>query len=312
MRWKTILKNTTLQSNIFNFTLAYTKKKEDGTQVSYSFTVNIPDLFVRMRCGERRVSEYVEELYMNAQEAGDMTLFYASLIVLIGTIKDNFIYKWGALLDANQLYFNPLWNVDGSEKVTEDIAKREKHFNKGSQEDEFTKGAQEDSFTRGERQQTQNYGNELPYTTEVEYGLDEVTHTSGERDETTKRKTNPFNDSDTPYDTEQSNFTTEEVEDTDSRAIHTDTTTINPHKDIFTDAEAEDTTNSGTRTDNTTFGEREDVTEDYAHKDVITTERHGNIGVTKSTELLKDYMDLPAEMFAPILDDLMSYLSEGY
>lgn len=312
MRWKTILKNTTLQSNIFNFTLAYTKKKEDGSQVSYSFTVNIPDIFVRMRCGERRVSEYVEELYMNAQEASDMSLFYASLILLIGSIKDNFIYKWGALLDANQLYFNPLWNVDGSEQVTEDIAKREKHFNKGTQEDEFTKGAQEDSFTRGERQQTQNYGNELPYTTAVEYGLDKVTHTSGERDETTKRKTNPFNDSNTSYDTEQSNFTAEEVEDTDSRAIHTDTTTINPHKDIFTDAEAEDTTNSGTRTDNTTFGEREDVTEDYAHKDVITTERHGNIGVTKSTELLKDYMDLPAEMFAPILDDLMSYLSEGY
>lgn len=312
MRWKTILKNTTLQSNIFNFTLAYTKKKEDGSSVSYSFTVNIPDVFVRMRCGERRVSDYLEELYMNAQEAGDMSLFYASLIVLIGSIKDNFIYKWGALLDANQLYFNPLWNVDGSEKVTEDIAKREKHFNKGSQEDEFTKGSQEDSFTRGEREQTQNYGNSLPYTTEVEYGLDEVTHTSGERDETTKRKTNPFNDSDTPYDTEQSNFTSEEVEDTDSRAIHTDTTTINPHKDIFTDAEAEDTTTSGSRTDNTTFGEREDVTEDYAHKDIITTERHGNIGVTKSTELLKDYMELPAEMFAPILDDLMSYLSEGY
>lgn len=312
MRWKTILKNTTVQSNIFNFTLAYTKKKEDGTQVSYSFTVNIPDLFVRMRCGERRVSEYVEELYMNAQEAGDMTLFYASLIVLIGTIKDNFIYKWGALMDANQLYFNPLWNVDGSEKVTEDIAKREKHFTKGEQEDELVKGQQEDTFTRGERKNTQKFGNNSPYTSTVEYGLDEVTHTSGERDETTKRKTNPFNDSNTSYDTEQNNFTTEEVEDVDSRAIHTDTTTFNPHTDVFTDDEAEDTNLQGQRTDTTTFGEREDVTEDFAHKDVITTERHGNIGVTKSTELLKDYMELPAEMFAPILDDLMSYLSEGY
>lgn len=312
MRWKTILKNTTLQSNIFNFTVAYTKTKEDGTLVSYNFNVNIPDIFVRMRCGERRVSEYVEELYMNAQEAGDMSLFYASLILLIGSIKDNFLYKWGALLDANRLYFNPLWNVDGSEKVTEDIAKREKHFTKGEQEDELVKGQQEDTFTRGERKNTQKFGNNSPYSSTVEYGLDEVTHTSGERDETTKRKTNPFNDSDTAYDTEQNKFTTEEVEDVDSRAIHTDTTTFNPHTDVFTDDEAEDTNLQGQRTDTTTLGEREDITEDYAHKDVTTTERHGNIGVTKSTELLKDYMDLPAEMFAPILDDLMSYLSEGY
>lgn len=307
MRWKKILKENPSQNNIFNFTLAYTKKKEDGSLVAYNFTVNIPDVFARMRCGERRATEFIEELYEE-----DPTHFYTNLNALIVAVKDNFLYKWGALLDANQLYFNPLWNVDGSEKVTEDRAKREQHFTKGSQEDEFTKGSQEDSFTRGEREQTQNYGNNLPYTTEVEYGLDEVTHTAGEREETTDRKTNPFNDTDTLYHTGQDKFSTEQVEDTDSRAIHTDTTTINPHKDIITDAEAEDTTTSGSRTDNTTFGEREDITENYAYKDEITTERHGNIGVTKSTELLKDYMELPAEMFAPILDDLMSYLSEGY
>lgn len=279
MRWKTILKNSTLQSNIFNFSLAYTKKKEDGSSVSYSFTVNIPDIFVRMRCGERRVSEYVEELYMNAQEAGDMSIFYAALIVLIGSIKDNFIYKWGALMDANQLYFNPLWNVDGSETVTEDIAKREKNT-------------------------TNDYGNNTPYTLSVQYGKDTNTAKYGNNasytetlqygEATDTHKTNPFNDSNSEYTTSK-----------DTSATHTDTATYNPHTDVSERDQHTDTTTYNPHTD------KEKVVDD-AHKDYITTERHGNIGVTKSTELLKDYMELPAEMFAPILDDLMSYLSEGY
>ena len=89
-------------------------------------------------------------------------------------------------------------------------------------------------------------------------------------------KTNPFNDSNTSY-----------PSDIDSRAQHTDTKTFNPHTD-------------------------EGKVEDLAYKDIITTERHGNIGVTKSTELLREARELPTELHAPILDMMMEYLSRGY
>ena len=47
-------------------------------------------------------------------------------------------------------------------------------------------------------------------------------------------------------------------------------------------------------------------------KDEITKERHGNIGVTKSTELLRDSRELAVDYYPIIMKDILKYISVGY
>lgn len=275
LKWKTILDQNTALNPVFYGNVSYNKTLEDGSSKTYTFLINIPDFFAKMYCGSRRVSKVVRDMY-NEDPA---TFMSTELPIIISTVLANFQYKIGALIESNTLYFNPLWNVDGSEKVTEDRAKREHNT-----ENKFGDGL---SYTTqiqyGQDTNTSKYGNNAQYTEEMQYGLDENTH-----------KTNPFDDQGTAYQT-----------DVDSRAIHTDTKTFNPHTDVVERSQHTDTTTYNPHTDKGKI-------EDLAYKDIITTERHGNIGVTKSTELLKDARDLPTELYAPVLDMFMKYLSRGY
>ena len=276
LKWKTLIdEHDPLPNNVFNFTTSYTKTLEDGSTKSFSFVVDIPDLFAKVYCGNRKVSKVIKTMYEN----DPVTFIASSLPNIVQMVANNFQYQIGALIESNTLYFNPLWNVDGTEKITEDRAKREHNTeNKYGDGVSYTTSIQYGTDTN-----TMKYGNNTQYTEEMQYGIDENTH-----------KTNPFNDSDNAYET-----------DVESRAQHTDTRTFNPHTDVSERSQHTDTTTINPHIDKA-------HNEDLAYKDTITTERHGNIGVTKSTELLKDYREMPAEMWAPILDMLMKYLSRGY
>ena len=330
VKWKKIISDRAgALNNIFKFNLNYTKTKEDGSTKTYTFAVDIPDLFVHMKYGNRLISELMEEMYLEDESAFITT----ALPAMVDLVATDLQYKIGALIEANDLYFNPLWNVDGTEKITEDRAKRQTDFTKGEQEDTLVEGEREntnkygndtaytETIEYGQDTNTMKYGNNASYTESMQYGLDETTHTNGIKNETTTRSTSPFNESADFYPTEQNNFVTTQYDDKDSRAIHTDTATHNPHTDVTERSQHTDTTthnphtdvlSSAEATDTNTYGERKDVTEQYAYKDTITTERHGNIGVTKSTELLESYRDLPSEMWTPVLNLFMQTLSRGY
>lgn len=298
LKWKTLIdEHDPLPNNVFYFTTSYTKTLEDGSTKNYSFTVDIPDLFAKIHCGNKKVSKVIKDMY----EANPIPFLTTGLPLVVQTVADNFKYQIGALIESNSLYFNPLWNVDGTEKITEDRAKRERNT-----EDKYGDGvAYTTSVQYGQDTNTMKYGNNTSYTEQMQYGLDETTHTNGARTETTDHKTNPFNDSDTLYNTSEDVLGTVQYDDKDSRAIHTDTATYNPHTDVSERSQHTDTTTINPHIDKGHI-------EDLAFKDVITHERHGNIGVTKSTELLRDYRELPTELHAPILDLLMKYLSRGY
>lgn len=340
MKWKKIIENSTLNHPIFQSSLSYSKTDEDGNPVNYNYTVSIPDTFANMVSGQKKVPKWLKKDYENYEALQDLATFYTFLTLYVTTVAQNFKYKWGALIDSNTLYFNPLWNVDGTEKETQDMAKRERHtqddygnnapytesIEYGT--DTLTKDFGDDtpyteSVQYGIDTNTTKYGNNVSYTESMQYGLDETTHTNGARTETTDHKTNPFNDTGNLYNTSQDVLGTLQYDDKDSRAIHTDTATFNPHTDVVERSQHTDTTTYNPHTDVETRTQHTDTkthnphtdkgtVEDYAHKDIITRERHGNIGVTKSTDLLESYRNLPTEFYTPFLNDWMSILSRGY
>ena len=299
MRLREILENNILATNLFFFSFSVSKKKEDGTMNTSNYTIDIPDVYALMSYGNYKVNDYIQEVFedetlTDAQKYGRIRTI---LNDLMGSLK----YKWGALIDSLTLYYNPLYNVDAKEITTEDIKKR--------QRDITDKFGNEISYTTqtqyGKDTNTIKHGNNTSYTETMQYGLDETTHTTGTHTDVTTHKTNPFNDSDTLYSTGQDELAITTYDDKDSRAIHTDTATYNPHTDV---------TERDMHTDTTTYNPHADThkIEDAAHKDEITKERHGNIGVTKSTELLRDSRELAVDYYPIIMKDILKYISVGY
>lgn len=289
--WKELINDSVnyTNDNLFKFSVTTSRRDNEGNSYTFYHEFDIKNYLIKTFFGERIVTETVEDTYNF-----DKTIFFHIWPQILAAHVDNYKYIIQALIESSTLYYNPLYNVDGVEVVTEDRAKRQT---------DFTKGEQEDELTSGERVNTIDYGNKVAYTETMEYGLDETTHTNGAKDETNTKSTSPFNESTDFYPTEQDNYTTTEYDDVDSRAQHTDTATHNPHTDKTTADEV---------TDTNTYGERKDVTEQYAYKDTITTTRKGNIGVTKSTDLIISYRDAAVEYWRPVVDLLMKSLSEGY
>jgi len=299
MKLKEILENNIWINDLFFFTWTVDKKKEDGTTVSNSYVITIPDIYVNMNYGNRILNDYITEIFEDESLTDNQK--YAKFNTICNQILASLKYKWAALIDSLTLYYNPLWNVDGVEITTEDIKKRTRDIT-----DKFGNEASYTTETEyGKDTNTIKHGNNQSYSETMQYGLDETTHTTGTHTDVTTHKTNPFNDSDTLYETGQDELAITTYDDKDSRALHTDTATYNPHTDV---------TERDLHTDTVTYNPHADThkIEDAAHKDEITKERHGNIGVTKSTELLRDARELAADYYPIIMNDILKYISCGY
>lgn len=204
----------------------------------------------------------------------DIRKFYATdLPLYLSNLANIYAYRWHKLLDLEHLYYNPLWNVDGVEKTTTEHGLRKTT----------------DSF--GDTSTTTSYGEDIQ---SVAFGVDKTTQITGEQNGTSTHKTNPFNDSNTSYTTDIDTNKIDSHTDTNTRDSHTDTTTRNQHSDITTGTAHSDTHT----TDKVT--------------DIVTFERSGNIGMTKSTELLGDVVALRFNVTYEILNDIMNELTRGY
>lgn len=299
MKLGEILENNILATNLFFFSFSITKKKEDGTTTTSSYTIDIPDIYALMSYGNYKVNDYIQEVFEDDTMPDAQK--YGRLALILSQLEESLKYKWAALIDSLTLYYNPLWNVDGKEITTEDIKKRTRDItDKFGNENQYTTQTQ-----YGKDTNTIKHGNNTTYTETMQYGLDETTHTTGTHTDVTTHKTNPFNDSNTLYSTGQDELAITTYDDKDSRAIHTDTATYNPHTDV---------TERDIHTDTVTYNPHADThkIEDAAHKDEITKERHGNIGVTKSTELLRDSRELAVDYYPIIMKDILKYISCGY
>ncbi len=171
--------------------------------------------------------------------------------------------KYRRLYDSMMLEYNPLWNVDGTVVTTSHTT--------DSGSDTVSYNGKETNDHKSTDTNTKTGGLTNAYT-------------GSERDEkgqgTTEVTAATTFDSSTFKDTGKTVTTPSEGYDEHSYVDRADTTTYNNLKDEATTL-SEDNKTFTNRNDKTDYGKKVDYTE--------TVTRSGNIGVTKSTELIDDY-----------------------
>lgn len=365
MKYKKVFDEAiTLNTTVFDFNFTVNKLKDDNTYETKTYSINIPNSYAWQHCGERKLNEWVKRIYKDTATTPTekLTAFKQTLTPVIESNK----FKWAALMDSMTLYFNPLWNVDGTEITEENRAARLKTENIGQKIDTIEYGQTQRTDQHGAQEESIAYGNGSSYTDSVQYGgtsksitkgqeTDSVQYGAtqetlqhgqqqeskvfGERRSFTEHATNPFNDAGTLYQTGKDTSGEQTVTDTttnqgysdtnssiqhsdqttygtrtdsETEQSHTDTTTHGAHTDKKTNATYSDTTTENTHTDTKTNGTQQNTVGDAAFKDTISVTRQGNIGVTKSTDLLESYRQLMVDLYPIILDDIMKSVSRGY
>lgn len=170
--------------------------------------------------------------------------------------------NWARLYYALSLDYNPLYNVDGLTT--------------------FTHGAQSETYSYGKDKTTSQYG---ATQDTMQYGATQDTTEYG----ATSRTEGAHLDTDTDYkmsydsatEKEAGKATHDNAAKTTTELLHTDTQSSIQHSDISSSLQHTDTAERDARSDGKS-------TTQY----VDTELRQGNIGVTKSTELLRDAYDL--------------------
>lgn len=161
-------------------------------------------------------------------------------------------YEYEKLYESTILEFNPLWNVDGVEGVIR----------------EYTNNTTGGDSHSGKDSHSSNHSNDVTRNRGMS---DEI-----ENDDTlveTSRAT--YDSGDTYYPTEK------------THTVHG--TLNNPKHQITENVTDKD---KGNESGTTTYGSRHDTVNNTTHKELEMHIRQGNIGVTKSTELLADFRNL--------------------
>lgn len=170
--------------------------------------------------------------------------------------------NWARLYYALSLDYNPLYNVDGLTT--------------------YTHGATSETYTFGKDKTTSQYG---ATQDTVQYGATEDTTEYGATSKTEGAHLVTDTDYVMSYDSatekESGKQTHDNAAKTTTELLHTDTQSSIQHSDISSSLQHTDSTERDARSDGKS-------TTQY----VDTELRQGNIGVTKSTELLRDAYDL--------------------
>lgn len=361
MRLKKIIELQNSDQPLFNISFTTIKKKEDGSLSHTLYQIQIPNIFTLMYCGDRKMCKPVSKIFK------DDTLSTAQKLVkflsAVGSVTDSYKWKWGALMDSMELYYNPLYNVDGTEVVESEFAQRQMTDVNGARQDGATYGEAVSSVTHGAQELTDEFGQSVEqnasgqrqmtdtiaqqvnqdsygaHTDTTQYGADITEQTTAPTQKITHNNVDPFNDTDNTYDTtgsvESTIETTDETNrhshtdqvsvgahtdnhtigghtDTHTDAAHTDTLTRNQHTDTHSAASYTDTQTQQQHVDTFNTGTQTNTHTDAEHTDTVTTRRFGNIGVTKSTELLKSYYNLQQSVYEVVLNDILSIISVGY
>lgn len=170
--------------------------------------------------------------------------------------------NWARLYYALSLDYNPLYNVDGLTT--------------------FTHGAQSETYSYGKDKTTSQYG---ATQDTMQYGATQDTTEYGATSDTIGTHTDTATNYAVSFDaaTEKETGKTSNVigSQTNTSLLHTDVASSIQHSDISSSLQHTDTAERDARSDGKS-------TTQY----VDTELRQGNIGVTKSTELLRDAYDL--------------------
>lgn len=310
MRLKTFIKKyndvitPALPNNFYNTTWSITKIDDEGNAHTKTYTANITLDMVKRYFGNRQMSDDLVEQLIDDP---------SGVLSLLNTFKADVLdmqkYRWAALFDIQEMYYNPLYNVDAHESITHAYGQDKTTNVAGAQTNSTQHGQQQNTMLYGADSQTTSYGaesNSLQHggaTDSVQYGNHEtdVTH-----------KTNPFNDSENLYNTGKDITEDKTHTDTTTRGTYTDTETRGAKSDTLSRLAHTDTQTAATYTDTDTIGTRTDSSTRDARSDTDTIRRYGNIGVTKSSELLVDAADSIRNVYFEIMKDYIEYITEGY
>ena len=257
-----------------------------------------------------------------------------------GYVTDVHLVSWARLYYALSLSYNPLYNVDGTTRRT--VSQRERTDAYGAQSGSATIGAISASDVHGARSATDAYG--ATQTTDA-YGATQLTDAYGATQKTdeygaTSETLGSHTDTGTTYSVSFDNSTEKETgktvnemgsqtntanlhTDTHSDIAHSDTHSGLAHSDTHSDIAHSDTHSELGYTDSHTEQARSDSHSENAYTDrhtdaqyTETEERFGNIGVTKSTELMESEWEFRKKSFFEtiinqLLDDIGFYYNGG-
>lgn len=188
-----------------------------------------------------------------------------------------YLDSWARLYYALSLQYNPLYNVDGTSRTTYSAQANSDVYGARSESDIY--GARDKSDIMGARSESDTYGQKET--------------TNGARSDTTTSYSVSF-DAGTEKETGKSSDSI--GSQTVTEGLHTDGHTAQTYTDRHTEATVTDSHTAQTYTDSHNIG---------THTE--TTERFGNIGVTKSTELLESAWEFYQKTF---FDNVFKIISE--
>ena len=241
---------------------------------------------------------------------------------IIAVCKQN----WDRLYLAFSEEYNPIWNIDGTEKITET------HSGKDTNIDKIASKSTTDSYGEkvknnewGDTLETRNYGNS---TETHNYGKSKETQSFGKQtttenigakntensvmafDSANYKKSNKTEDSahinKNSTDQYENSIANDAKVDTIEATAKTDTVKTNAKTDIFTENAYTDT--------HTADGFNDEHSTEYGHTIVTENKRGGNIGVTMTQQLLTAEFQMREKynFFEEIFKDLDKFLTIPY
>ena len=203
------------------------------------------------------------------------------------------LVDWAKMYSASIKDYEPLWNVDGTVQTTYGATRDTDSF--GNKREQSAYGATSNSMQYGATSESMQYG---ATSESMQYGATSESMQYGNTSETLGQHTNTGTDYKTSYpdstEVKTDKRTDELGAQTNTTTAHTDTKTGTTHTDTKTGTTHTDTKTGTTHTDTATGTAHTDTFTEDAHTDTHSSDQHidterrtGNIGVTKSTELIE-------------------------
>lgn len=241
---------------------------------------------------------------------------------IVAVCKQN----WDRLYLAFSEEYNPIWNVDGTETVTETHSGKDTNIDKianksttdiyGEKVKDNNLGGLLETRIYGKNTETHNYGKSKETQS---FGKQVTTENVGAKDSENSvmafdsasyKKSNKTEDSaqtnKNSTDAYENSIENDEKIDTIEAAEKTDTVETNAKIDKFTEHSYTDT--------HTTDGFNDEHSTEYGHKIVTENKRGGNIGVTMTQQLLTAEFEMREKynFFEEIFKDLDKFLTIPY
>ncbi len=248
-------------SNVWTDFVSEIRAYIDGTDTEDPYRINTINEYIKEEYGALEVLPKYYTINNNDYVVNE-TYVRQTVDALIGANKP----YWERLLQSLLAEFDPLYNVDATETTTTVYGEHETTDAKGARTHTDTLGPTEETTEYG--QQSATSGARSDSSTD---GAQEITHK-----ETTMDDTASFRNK-----TQDSHAA---VSNSYSKGQQIDT--VQQHTDTVSTTQVQNTATDTAVNDKITSGE---------HTDTETVRRYGNIGVTMSTQLLRDFQKFAKE-----------------